>query len=187
MLRFKIFKPWYIRSRMVPLANDHIISGLRVPITHGNDFRIPICIIPWVTGLVTRLTTRQFYIQTNQQLITNTSLLAELCKSYFVHLCLCLYTRLVVHIVFVRELPTVDVLQKWDFDRKVYRKTSNIRRNLVGNKIVDHSDVVGASPVGAAPTTSSFSTWHLASRDSAKKAARQYENLLSVWIWCALY
>ena len=40
----------------------------------------------------------------------------------------------------------------------VYRKTSNIRRTLVGNKIVDHSDVVGASPVGAAPTTSSFST-----------------------------
>ena len=28
------------------------------------------------------------------------------------------------------------------------------RRTLVGNKIVDHSDVVGASPVGAAPTTS---------------------------------
>ena len=41
---------------------------------------------------------------------------------------------------------------------KTYRKTSNIRRTLVGNKIVDHSDVVGASPVGAAPTTSSFST-----------------------------
>ena len=39
-----------------------------------------------------------------------------------------------------------------------YRETSNIRRTLVGNKIVDHSDVVGASPVGAAPTTSSFST-----------------------------
>ena len=33
----------------------------------------------------------------------------------------------------------------------------NIRRALIGNKIVDHSDVVGASPVGAAPTTSSFS------------------------------
>ena len=30
-----------------------------------------------------------------------------------------------------------------------YRKVSNIRRTLVGNKIVDHSDVVGASPVGA--------------------------------------
>ena len=37
-------------------------------------------------------------------------------------------------------------------------KVSNIRRNLVSNKIVDHSDVVGASPVGAAPTTSSFSS-----------------------------
>ena len=35
---------------------------------------------------------------------------------------------------------------------------SNIRRTLDGNNIVDHSDVVGASPVGAAPTTSSFST-----------------------------
>ena len=40
----------------------------------------------------------------------------------------------------------------------MYRKTSNIRRTLVGNKIGDHSDVVGASPVCAAPTTSSFST-----------------------------
>ena len=40
-----------------------------------------------------------------------------------------------------------------------YRKTANTSRTL-GNKIVDHSDVVGASPVGAAPTTSSFSTWH---------------------------
>ena len=39
-----------------------------------------------------------------------------------------------------------------------YRKTSNISPTLVGNKIVDNSDVVGASPVGAAPTTSSFST-----------------------------
>ena len=40
----------------------------------------------------------------------------------------------------------------------MYCQVSNIRRKLVGNKIVDHSDVVGASPVGAAPTTSSFST-----------------------------
>ena len=40
----------------------------------------------------------------------------------------------------------------------ICRKVSNIRRTLVGNKNVDHSDVVGASPVGAARTTSSFST-----------------------------
>ena len=39
-----------------------------------------------------------------------------------------------------------------------YRQVSNIGRILVGNKIVDHSDVAVASPVGAAPTTSSFST-----------------------------
>ena len=58
-----------------------------------------------------------------------------------------------------------------------YRKTSNISRTLVGNKIVDHSDVVGASLVGAAPNTSSISTKHLASRDSAMTAARQYEHL----------
>ena len=40
----------------------------------------------------------------------------------------------------------------------IYRQVSYIRRTLEGNKIVDHSDVVGAPPVGAAPTTSSFST-----------------------------
>ena len=39
-----------------------------------------------------------------------------------------------------------------------YHQVSDISRTLAGYKIVDHSDVVGASPVGAAPTTSSFST-----------------------------
>ena len=38
----------------------------------------------------------------------------------------------------------------------VYCQTFNIRRTLVGNEIVDHSDVVGAAPIGAAPTASSF-------------------------------
>ena len=52
-----------------------------------------------------------------------------------------------------------------------YRKTSNISRTLVGNIIVDNSDAAGASPVGAAPTTSSFSTSHLASMDWAKTTA----------------
>ena len=41
---------------------------------------------------------------------------------------------------------------------EMYHKTSNIRHTFVGNKVVDDSDVVGAWPVGAAPTTSSFST-----------------------------
>ena len=44
-------------------------------------------------------------------------------------------------------------------NKKLYiRQVSNIRRTLVGNEIGDHSDVVGASPVGAAPNISSFST-----------------------------
>ena len=45
--------------------------------------------------------------------------------------------------------------ENYDFN---YRQLSNVRRTLIGNLIVDHSDVVGASPVGAAPTKSSFST-----------------------------
>ena len=46
-------------------------------------------------------------------------------------------------------------MSTYNFDD--YLQTSNVSRILVGNKIVDHSDVVGSSPVGAAPTTSSFS------------------------------
>ena len=62
-----------------------------------------------------------------------------------------------------------------------YRKTSNLRRTLVSNKIIDHSDVVGASPVGAAPNTSSFSTQHLASRDSAKTAVKTVRESFKCW------
>ena len=39
----------------------------------------------------------------------------------------------------------------------LYRQTSNISHTLVGKKIDDHSDVVGASPVGVSPPMSSFS------------------------------
>ena len=48
--------------------------------------------------------------------------------------------------------------QYFNFCNMNYRITSNIRRTLIDNNIFDHSDVVGAAPVGAAPTTSSFST-----------------------------
>ena len=58
-----------------------------------------------------------------------------------------------------------DINGRWEYSKSIIgifqtcrRKISNISHTLVGNKIVDHSDVVGASPVGAAPTTSSFST-----------------------------
>ena len=62
-----------------------------------------------------------------------------------------------------------------------------ICRTLVGNTIVNHSDVVGASPVGTAPTTSSFSTQHLASMDWAKTTAWWDEKQLCCGIWCTLY
>ena len=57
------------------------------------------------------------------------------------------------NVLYQRELS--DELEQQNI---TYRKTFDIRRTLVGNKLVDHSDVVGASPVGAAQTTSSFST-----------------------------
>ena len=41
---------------------------------------------------------------------------------------------------------------------KSYRQVSNVSHTLVGNNIVNHSDVVGTSFVGAAPTTASVST-----------------------------
>ena len=37
-------------------------------------------------------------------------------------------------------------------DIKCWTTVKSLSRILAGNKIVDHSDVVGASPVGAAPT-----------------------------------
>ena len=51
------------------------------------------------------------------------------------------------HVKFKRDLRYINL--------KIYnyRKVSNIRRTFVGDEIVDYSDVVGASPVGAAPTT----------------------------------
>ena len=67
-----------------------------------------------------------------------------------------------------------------------YHKTPNISRSSVGNKVVDNSDVVGASPVGAASTTSSFSTQQLASMDWAKTTARGYKKHLNFGIWCDL-
>ena len=75
-----------------------------------------------------------------------------------------------------RVAPKDDV-RGWHF--VIYPQTFNIRGTLVGYKIVDHSDVIGASPVGAAPTTSSFSTSHLASMDWAKTTIRRDEKHIS--------
>ena len=45
-----------------------------------------------------------------------------------------------------------DGMEKFDVMHPMYSQISDIRRTLVGNEIVDHSD-----EVGVAPTTSSFS------------------------------
>ena len=60
-----------------------------------------------------------------------------------------------------------------------YRQVSNIRRTLEGNKIVNHSDVVGAS--------SSFLTKHLASMGWAKATAWWDANHWSFDFGCVLY
>ena len=49
------------------------------------------------------------------------------------------------------------------------------------------NDVIGASPVGTAPTTSSFSTKHLATMDWAQITERRDEKHLSSGIRCTLY
>ena len=54
--------------------------------------------------------------------------------------------------------PGIHVFNLVVYSIIAYRKTSNISDTLVGNKIVDQSYVVGALPVGTAPTTSSLST-----------------------------
>ena len=59
--------------------------------------------------------------------------------------------------------------------------TSNIRRTLVGNKIVDHSDVVGASPVGAAPTTSLFSTLTSGFKGFSKDSRKAVRESFKCW------
>ena len=83
----------------------------------------------------------------------------------------------------LRKCPTAIQRSRWNVSE--YRlkrhtvKPLNISRTLIGNKIVDHSDVVGAA--------SSFSTKHLGLMDWTKTTARRDEKHLSFWIWCLLW
>ena len=69
---------------------------------------------------------------------------------------------------------------------KLHCQTSDISHTLVGNKIVDHSDVVGALPVGAAPTTSSFLTLTWLQWIGQRQLQDRDEKHLSFGIWCIL-
>ena len=66
-----------------------------------------------------------------------------------------------------------------DFIALTYQ-ISNIGRTLPGNNFVDHSDVIGASPVGAAPTTS-FPTQRLTSFDWAKPTSTGGRESFRFW------
>ena len=57
----------------------------------------------------------------------------------------------------IRFSITIFCMQLYNNNSETYHQTFNISHTL-GNKIVDHSVFVGASPVAAAPTASSFST-----------------------------
>ena len=52
--------------------------------------------------------------------------------------------KLMIYLIIVFAMPGIG-LQNPMFKMSIYRQASNIRRTLVGNKIVDHLDVVGAS------------------------------------------
>ena len=73
-------------------------------------------------------------------------------------------------VIFTIHLPDGQVHSIWNFEAwnfkkdvsnlldSIYCQTSNISYTLASNKIAGHSEEVGASPVGAAPFTSSLST-----------------------------
>ena len=51
----------------------------------------------------------------------------------------------------------INFQRPWTISNKwIYRQTPNMSGTLVGNKIVDDSDVVGASLVGGAPLKYTF-------------------------------
>ena len=68
---------------------------------------------------------------------------------------ICRSTRgfLVMYATLVKKIIEA-LLHSTKYILKIYRQTSIMRRNLVDKRIVDHSNVVGASPVGAASTAS---------------------------------
>ena len=71
---------------------------------------------------------------------------------------------------------------------KPYHQTFNISDTLVGNKMADHSGVVGALPVGAAPTMFSYLTLHLTpgfnglGRDNCKMRWETFKCWDLVWL-----
>ena len=70
-----------------------------------------------------------------------------------------------------------------------YRKTYNISRTLIGNKIIDNSDVVGAAPVGARRCSNYIFILNLTPgfNGSDKDHCKMRQKHLSFGIRCELY
>ena len=62
-----------------------------------------------------------------------------------------------------------------------YRQVCNISRTWVGNEIVDHSYVVGASPVGAALTISSILHWTLGFNNLCEDNCKPSRGTFKFW------
>ena len=61
------------------------------------------------------------------------------------------------YVVEINEETTLHFFTYHDWAAIAYPKTSDTNRTLIENNPVDQSDVLGASPIGAALNTSSFS------------------------------
>ena len=158
---------------------------------NNNVVVVALVVIVTITGIIIIIDTYQYHHQpTNHSLMAWGGLVHSMCITPagciglwriwgFIHGCDWWHRTVPGH-----QQPS---LQRHRGNLVGYRQTSNMIRILVGNNIVDHSDVVGASPVGAAPTTSSFSTKHLASMGWAKTTARRDKKRLSLGIWYRLY
>ena len=70
----------------------------------------------------------------------------------------------------------------WLFSKNTYHQTSNINCTLVGNKIVDHLDVVLRTAGRRCSNIILILDWHLASVVWAKATATRDENNY-FWIW----
>ena len=88
-----------------------------------------------------------------------------------------------IHRNFYDSIPYLIV----GFPAQRANNVKSVSKSCTTNKSVDYSDIVGATPVSAAPTTSSFSNRHLASKDCANTTARRVEKHFSFGIWCNLY
>ena len=80
----------------------------------------------------------------------------------YIYLCPCVYLDGITGCFDKAGFDDLDSIASYVANKKIWRKcfvisvdyhqTYNINRTLVGNKIVDHSDVVGATYIGAAQT-----------------------------------